>query len=67
MVRGTLVGWCVVTAVVAQANTALAQRDPRTTEVRVTFGTHKYLLDAPFAPSGGASVHVAVSDRPKSL
>ena len=65
MERGILVGWCVAVAVVAQANNAHAQQGPRTTEVRVTFGIHKYLLDAPFAPSGGASIHVAVSDRLK--
>jgi len=51
--------------VVAQANNAHAQQSPRPTEVRVTFGIHKYLLDAPFAPSGGASIHVAVSNRLK--
>ncbi len=65
MERGILVGWCVAVAVVAQANNAHAQQSPRTTEVRVTFGIHKYLLDAPFAPSGGASIHVGVSDRLK--
>ena len=66
MERGTLAGCCcLAVAVAVPARSAHAQQTSRFAEVRVTIGIHKYLLDAPFAPSGGASIHVALTDRLK--